>query len=543
MAVLNDPRSDRILDANYRKIDRTDRMNALIRLSIAAISCLAAQTATLLAADPAAPADNSALAAMAPRAGKPAITHHSIEINGELLRYVTRVAKIEITGEDEKPAAELFYVGYTAEADKSVQRPVTFVFNGGPGAASAYLHLLALGPRIVELNDDGSIPAPPVRMKDNRLTWLSFTDLVFIDPVGTGFSRAISSGDEKDRAQGQTFWSYNKDLDSLAEFIRLYLTRNGRWDSPKFLAGESYGGFRAAALPERLASDPGVRLNGVVLISPVLEFSLQETDAFRVLPWATLLPAYAAAAYRHGKLSEKNASLASVVADAEDFAMGRYLTWLSQVDMSGDASPPQELTKYLGLKPSTVDRFDGRVPRSEFSRLLLRDSDRLISLYDSSIAGINAHPARPGWHGGDPVLDGLTAPLTSALNIYVREQLEYETDTPYLVLNGAVGRHWNWQSKRRGRPQAPGVADDLKDAMSGNPDFKVFVAHGYYDLVTPYLASKYVLARMALDSAIAPNLTFKIYDGGHMLYMHASARAAFYNDVSEFFRGALASMR
>lgn len=477
-------------------------------------------------------------------AGSPSVTRHTIRIGDQRLDYAATVGSYEVGDAGKTAKARMFYVAYVRdETEPSSARPLTFVFNGGPGAASAYLHLLALGPRVIDLPADGSVPPPPVALKDNAQTWLEFTDLVFIDPVGTGFSHALD--DSGDEAAGQPqpgggYWELDRDLESLAEFIRLYLTRTGRWHSPKFIVGESYGGFRAALLPRRLLSDPGIRLNGIVLVSPVLEFGLQDPGPYNVLPWAALLPSYAATAHRHGKLADER-PLEEIAAEAEAFAMNDYLVWLSHADIAaGRKAPPPRLANFLGLPANLVRRNDGRISRDVFRREILSESARIVSLYDGSIKGIDPHPGGPHWRTGDPVLDGLTAPLSAAFSAYVREGLDFKTDAPYRVLNPEVGRNWDWVTDGRGRPEPPGAADSLKEAMSLQDDLMVFVGHGYYDLVTPYLASKYVLAQMSLDLEIRQNLAYEVYEGGHMYYMHSASRAAFRRDIQAFYEQARA---
>lgn len=470
------------------------------------------------------------------------ITRHKIAIGGAALEYGARVGAIDIATGDRAGLGRIFFVAYRKIDADPETRPLSFVFNGGPGAASAYLHLLALGPWIVGLDDDGSIPRPPVRMAENPLTWLTFTDLVFIDPVGTGFSQAVDAGkpDERGEAGERRFWSFEQDLDAIAEFIRLYLTRTQRWRSPKFLVGESYGGFRAAALPKRLASEPGVRVNGIILISPVLEFGFQQFDPYRVLPWASVLPAYAATALHHGK-SAVTDSVQEALAQVEALATGPYLTWLAAADDRGSESVAEALAGHLGLPRQLIIRYGGRIPRRVFAKMLLRDSRRVVSLYDGTITGIDPHPAAPVLQADDPVLEGLTAPLTSAFNSYIREQLAFETELPYMVLNPAVSREWDWASATNGGRNTLGTAESLREAMSLDGHLMVLVAHGIYDLVTPYLASKLIIRQMRLDPAIRPNLSFRIYEGGHMPYTHRDARAAFRSDARDFFRRATAS--
>jgi carboxypeptidase C (cathepsin A) len=472
-----------------------------------------------------------------------AVTQKEADADGGKIRYTATAGTYTIALEDAEAKGSIFYVAYTAApGGRTEKRPVTFVVNGGPGAASAYLHLLALGPRIAPLDGDGRIPAPPVGIADNRLTWLSFTDLVFIDPVGTGYSRSLKPGDDGEKA----FWRLNRDLDALVEFIRLYLSCEKRRQSPVFVAGESYGGFRTASLPKPLAADIGLRLNGVILISPVLEFSFLDFDAYQPLSWALILPSYAATALYHGKSSLKRApgeDLGAVLAPVEDAATGAYLTWLAR---GSDAAAAKEsatlaaVSGFLGLPADLVLRYHGRIPRQAFSKRLLRDSDRFVSFYDGSVTGIDPYPSEESRRLDDPVLDPLTTLLGRTFGAYADGELGYHAAETYRVLNPRVGRNWEWMSGRRSQG-FQGAADDLKEAMSLNPSLQVLVAHGYYDLVTPYLATNYTIRQMALDDAIRPNLVEKIYEGGHMLYTHEAARAALYRDAKALYRRALAS--
>ncbi len=514
-------------------------MKLLQTLSILAVAVALAPAAH--AAEPKTAEPKAAVKECVARPDAPkAVTRHAVDGADGKIAYTATAASIAVRLKDADAEGEMFYVAYDAERqDPAGKRPLTFVVNGGPGAAAAYLHILAFGPRIARLNGNGTIPAPPVAMQDNPLTWLAFTDLVFIDPVGTGYSRSTKSdGDAK------SFWQLDKDLESLVEFIRLYLTCEKRWESPAFIAGESYGGFRTASLPGLLASDIGLRLNGLVLISPVLEFSFLDFDTYQPMPWALILPSYAATALRQGKstLQRKDGqSLAEVLAPVEEMATGPFLTWLVR---GSPADPPaglalKQVAGMLGLEEDSVRLRRGRISRQQFARTLLRDSHRYVSLYDGAVDAIDPHPASASLHGDDPVLVPLTTLLARAFPTYARGELSFPAEGMYQVLNSEVHRRWEWTSGRRTRQGFQGAADGLKEAMSLDPHLQVLVAHGYYDLITPYLATAYTIRQMALDEAIRPNLEEKIYEGGHMFYTHDAARRALFSDARAMYRRAL----
>lgn len=488
------------------------------------------------------------------------VTRHEMQVDGTTLPYEATASRIAIPDTDE-PAAFMFFVSYVRLNTDPSTRPLTFVFNGGPGAAAAYLHLGAMGPKHVVLNDDGSIPPPPPRLAANPLTWLGFTDLVFVDPVGTGYSRAAKAAKKEGGGAGRRdsrspFWETGQDLNALGDFIRLYLTRHQRRLSPVFLAGESYGGFRVAALSKKLTSDVGVGLNGVILISPVLEFSLMYGDAYDLLPWSMLLPSYAATAAAHGKAElpsgddpgydlghDLDNDLEEALKPVEAYVLDGYLTTLARGSEAGEKALTglyAQTARYVGLPVDLVRRLRARVPRDVFAKRLLEEQEKVVSLYDGSVTGIDPSPQSTNLVGDDPVLEGLTAPLSSALVAYVRDDLQYESELRYELLNADVFRAWRWRKDNKAQGYL-GAADDLKAAMSLNPHLHALVAHGYFDLVTPYFASRYVVDQMALDDAIRPNLELRTYRGGHMFYTHADARRRFYQDARAFYREAAPS--
>jgi carboxypeptidase C (cathepsin A) len=464
---------------------------------------------------------------------KLSVERRTVSVEGKPLAYRSTAGAY---GVGDTPQARMFFAAYDLEGGDAARRPIAFVFNGGPGAASAYLHIGALGPRRIVLNDDGTIPAPPARLADNELSWLAFTDLVFIDPVGTGFSRGVGKDNERDDS---SFWGLREDLDAMARFIRLYLTRSGRWQSPKFLVGESYGGFRAASLLETLPSSYGIALNGAVLISPALQFSVTRPDAFDVLPVALKLPSLVAVAAQHGKSSVTKPPGGldrAALAEVEAWSLDSYLTGLVRGASLGPAAQDalaRRAGELTGLDAATIRQRNGRIPSSDFAKQLLRGSGRIPSLYDGAVTTVDPNPESPGMPRGDLGLDELNAALLPAFNAYVRGELKFETDLPYLLLNSEVNGQWRWRGAR-GQGFA-GAAADIKAGMALNPRLKVLVTHGLFDLVTPYFASVYILDQLHLDGPLRENLSFKAYAAGHMIYTHAAARAALYKDAKAVF--------
>lgn len=518
-------------------------------LAVTVLVCSLLLTGVVAAAEAAKPgkADSKPTPTSSLDAAYQSVTQHQLRINGKLSAYTATAGSLNVTDDKGEPIGNIFYISYTLQHETGA-RPLTFVFNGGPGAASAYLHLGALGPQRVEFTDNGSVLPMPARLSDNAQSWLAFTDLVFVDPIGTGYSRELKAdaSDEKPKqaddaspaAQDSHAWGVAEDTDALARFIRSCLTREQRWLSPVYLAGESYGGFRVARLSRLLQADFGVAPSGLVLISPALDFSLLWGDERSLWPWVALLPSYAAAASVHQR-SEAVKYAAENPRDAlgevERFALSDYLIGLAGNRTKGWLAQAGKLT---GLSSDTVERWRGRIPPARFAKALLAEQRRLVSLYDASITLIDPEPAAELVTHGDPYLEQLNAPIAAAMNHYVRDRLAFKTDLPYKLLNDEVFESWNWRSGLQGQQGFVEAIADLKQAMSINSRMRVMIVHGVFDLVTPYFASEVAIEQMALDPAIKENIALKVYHGGHMPYLHQRSREALYKDAVRFYRQA-----
>lgn len=492
-----------------------------------------------------------------PVARKPSITEHALTLSDRQIHY-TASAEWQTLFDQEKPVAEMFHVAYLAETDEAIPRPLTFVFNGGPGAASAYLHMGALGPKRICFDVNGGLPKPPVRLVDNLESWLSFTDLVFIDPIGTGFSRSLPADKEKqdkasesasskeaDKPKEVEFWGVERDLKALGEFIQRFLSRRKRWLSPIFIAGESYGGFRVAKLAHKLQQEFGIGLSGAILISPALEFSLLGGNDYNLTSWATLLPSLAAAAAHHGRAqwAGEPGDLSAHRAATELFARKTLIPLLAMGDaLSSEERQTayQRIANLVGLPLSLVERQAGRIDIEVFSRELLRDRQRIVGLYDASITAIDPFPDRTVYQGIDPTLDGLDRLFTGAINSHLRDTLGVETDLTYHLLNLETFRAWQFDLKGDFKQGFIGAVDDLRIGMTLNPYMQVYITHGFFDLVTPYFASNHLADLMKLDPEIRPNLTLRHFQGGHMFYSWDDSRQQWFTEMQAFYREAIA---
>jgi carboxypeptidase C (cathepsin A) len=476
----------------------------------------------------------------------------------------TATAKWLVLRKKEKPSAEIFSVSYVADST-DLGRPVTFVFNGGPGASSAYLHVGAVGPQRVDFPADGTLPAMPPRLVQNDESWLAFTDLVFVDPVGTGFSRIIDrdgdkpgeqKGDEKGKNGARPggpgepdpteYFGYQRDLESLSEFIGRWLSANGRWGSPVFISGESYGGYRVGRLVKILQETAGIGLNGAILISPALEIGTLASNDYDVLAWVDLLPTMAGAAAHHGRSRafDNGSSLDEVRSAAEAFATSEYTAFLTR----GASMPAEEREQVLaraadliGLPVELVTRAEGRVPINVFARELLRDERKVVGLYDATITSTDPFPDREPFGGPDPTLSGISPAYTMAINRLVRSEIGVETDREYQLLSYEVNQEWKDDDKRHFFAPPAGATDDFRYGMALNPHLKAFIAHGQFDLVTPYYASDRLRNLMRLDPTVAGRVTVRHFGGGHMFYAWEESRRAFAAAIGEFFADATAS--
>ena len=440
----------------------------------------------------------------------------------------------------EKPAAEIFHTFYRLTETKA-PRPVTFVFNGGPGAASAYLHIGGLGPQRALFEADGTVPPPPVRLINNCESWIAFSDLVFVDPVGTGFSRVVeeeTKPDEKDKpdpakaVDEKEFFSLNRDLESLGEFIERFLSRHKLWDVPVVIAGESYGGFRTAKLARRLQETHGVGLAATIAISPALEWALLNESDYDVLPYVDTfcVMALASAFHKRSRVFSGDEPIDSQRKLVETFAT-RELAHALLVGTAHDQAELQRVfaraADFLGLPADLVARAHGRVPFARFARELLKPQQRVLGVYDATITGIDPFPDRERLEGPDPTFSGIERVFASGINHVLRAVIGVETDRRYELLSMDVHKAWKADEQRHALEGPAGAIDDLRFAMSMNPNMKVLIAHGYYDMVTPYFSSERLVEQMKLLPEQRGNLFLRYFGGGHMFYTWEDSRRAF----------------
>ena len=451
-------------------------------------------------------------------------TSHAITVDGEELRYTATAGRIVLKTEghtDDKfegpqAKAEIFMVAYTADVseEEAARRPVTFAFNGGPGSSSVWLHLGVLGPRRVLMGDAGELAPPPYGLADNEQTLLRHSDLVFIDPVSTGYSRAVKGEKSKE------FHGFGGDITSVGEVIRLWTTRNGRWMSPKYLCGESYGTTRAAALARHLQERFGMYLNGLILISCFLNGGSVEFTPGNDDPYVNYLPTYTAIANYHGKHGDR--PLREMLEEAHEYASGEYprvLALGSRLSEQERAQAVARIAALTGLSEDYVDLVDLRPEHVRFLTELLRDQRRTVGRIDGRFTGWESDYGREAW-ATDPSINAITGPYAAALNHYVRAELDYSSDLPYEVLTDRV-RPWSYKEFEA---QHLFVLDKLAEAMRVNPHLRLHVACGYYDAATPYFAAENDIAHLAIPDELRANIEFAYYESGHMMYVHEPSR-------------------
>ncbi len=454
-----------------------------------------------------------------------AVSQHEIDTPSGKLAYTATAGTLSLYDQNGERSAAIFYTAYVAKNANPQNRPLTFVFNGGPGAASAYLHLGVVGPKVLEFAPEPGDLAN-ARLRDNPDTWLAFTDLVLIDPVGTGWSRAA----KPDAASA--FWGVRQDADTIAKVIALYVGHNGRFASPKYLLGESYGGFRAAKVAGAVQHDQGIGIAGILMVSPLLDGTLQFGSSRLALGAAMHLPSLAAA-----ELERTHAFTERALADAERFALGEYLTTLAGPEPTGEAAQQfyAHVAKLTGLPEAVVAKSRGFI-HGQYVKQLRASEHKIVSTYDATFAVPDPFP-ESSERAGDPVLDGFTRAFGGAFANYARDELGFKTEMTYMLLNGEVSGKWDWG--HHGGLAAARVDDDLRTLLAMDPAFRLLVAHGRSDMVTPFAATRYVLDH--LPNSLAGRTALKLYPGGHMFYVDPQSRHAFTADAKALFQRAPAS--
>ena len=485
----------------------------------------------------------------APPPEKPlSITHHSITLNGRPYPYTATVGTLTVNKTNEQPGARIFFFAYTLDGVKDPSaRPVTFVFNGGPGSSSVWLHMGAWGPRRVVMTEDGFSVKPPFGLADNDNSLLDVSDLVFIDPVSTGYSRPLA-GENKSQFHG-----IGEDVYSVGEFIRLYITRNERWASPKFVLGESYGTTRAAGLSGFLQGRTfGMYLNGIVLVSSVLDFQTIMFPPGNNISYVLFLPHYTATAWYHKRLEPKlqGKALKDVLKEAEDFALNEYSVALLKGNRLGKEEAERvadKLAAYTGLSREYVKQSNMRIRHDRFVKELLRTNLETVGRLDSRFKGRDEDAAGENYES-DPASAAIQGAFATMLNHYVRTELGYKEDLPYAIFGNVYP--WNFMSSPEEPESFPGrgrggfggltvnVADVLRRAMSENPFLQVFCANGYYDGATPYFGTEYTFSQMGFNNEFRDRVHMGYYEAGHMMYVHRPSHLKLKADLVEFIKGA-----
>lgn len=511
-------------------------------LPIAAVIAAALATTPLLSNHAFAAESAATSTAVAAVKDQAVTTEHSIRLNGDKLAYSATAGTMVIRNDKNQADASVFYVAYTKPAKHGEQRPVTFLFNGGPGSSSLWLHMGSFGPKRVKTENAAPTGAAPYQLIDNQYTLLDKTDLVFIDAFGTGYSRGIAAADNTDSKDdpAKPFWGVDGDVDGFARFITRYISENHRWNSPKFLIGESYGTVRAPALANKLQGD-GMAFNGVVLVSSILNYGANAPGLDR--QYIGLLPTFAATAWYHNKLPHKPAKLKPFLDKVRAFADNEFTRALAQgYHLPADQLQhiAEQLHEYIGLDVDYLKQANLRVGQSQFRKELLRDDRRTLGRYDGRYLGIDdaANGETPDSYPSD------TAPSSafiSTLHNYLETELNYTTTEHYNVFSMDAFRNWDWSHAQgyKGKTRSPYVVRDLGDAIRTNPDLRVLSANGYFDMATPFHATEYDLAHMNLDPTLQDNVKMTYYPSGHMIYLNEDAMADFHKDVANFYDAAM----
>jgi len=459
----------------------------------------------------------------------PVVTHHQISLDGKTLKYTATAGRLPVKRGDGKIEAEMFFVAYSVDGQDASKRPLTFAFNGGPGSATIWLHMGALGPKHVALTADGVLPAAPYRVEDNPYTLLDKSDLVMVDAIGTGFSRAENMDTSK------KFWGVKGDIEAFSEFIRMYLSRYERWSSPLFLLGESYGTTRAAGISGHL-SELGINFNGITLLSMVLNFQTLEDTKTNDEPYIYLIPSYTMIAGYHHKLpSDLLQDLNKARQEAEQWAVGEYAQALAKGDAMTAAERDKVVTdmaRYTGLTKEVIDQANLRIDVPKFTHYLLLDQKVRVGRLDGRYTG----PDPDGLLDTrfyDPTEANIMAPYNTVFNNYVRTELGYKTDMPYYVFAQQQGfeDRWDWGSAGEGFPD---TASALRRAVVKNPYLKVLVMEGYYDLACPYFAANYTVDHLNLPEKYRAQISYATYESGHMVYLHQSSLKKMKGDEAGF---------
>ncbi len=458
-------------------------------------------------------------------AGPLSVTHHTLQTASAPIAYTATAGYMPMKDERDSLKAKLFFTAYTKDGTNAAKRPIIFAFNGGPGSSSVWLHMGALGPERVLMTDSGESLPPPYRSIPNEYSWLDKADLVFIDPMLTGYTRP------EGKTPASDYTGFDNDIRFVGDFIRLYLTRYKRWASPKILAGESYGTTRAAGLSSYLQDAHGIYLNGIVLLSAVLSFNAHNAGRDNEVPYALQLPTFAATAWYHHRADAKYTSLKAMMADAQQYAMGDYVNALLKGDRILPAERSSVITKLhalTGLSPEYLDEANLRLSVGRFNKELLRASGKTVGRFDSRIKGTDYDRAGESYDY-DPSYDlTVRGPFTNAFNDYVRRELAFKSDLPYEILTGRV---WPWSFSQNGYLN---VAEQLRSAMVKNPHLKVWIGSGYYDMATPCFTTEYVVEHMFLPPAQRRNVSFTYYEAGHMMYLHKPSLLKLKRDYDGF---------
>ncbi len=457
-------------------------------------------------------------------------TDHSVTIDGQKIDYTATTGYMPMTDEQGKLRAKVFFIAYTKKGIKDPsKRPICYTFNGGPGSSSVWLHMGGLGPKRILMSDEGGALAPPYEVIDNPHSWLDQTDLVFIDPMMTGYSRPAKEVDKKE------FLGYEEDLALVGDFIRLYTTKMERWNSPKYLAGESYGTTRAAGLSGYLQDRHGLYLNGIVLISAVLDFSTIRDYEYNDVPHPLRLPTFAATSWYHKKTDPKYTDLRSFLDEVEAFAINEYSVALLKGATLSEAEKQKiidRLHAYTGLSKEYLDDTNLRLYVGKYNKELLRAESETVGRLDSRFKSSDYNDIGERYEY-DPSYNGaIYGPFTMAINDHLRRNLKYENDLPYEILTGRA-RPWNYSNVQN---RFLNVSETLRQAMTKNPYLKVWIASGYYDLATPYFASEYVVNHMFLPTELRKNITMTYYEAGHMMYIHKPSLIQLKKDFASFIK-------